>query len=765
MTTLTRVRLAGWYSSITPYLGLAWVLVVNAVVPFLVVPTLAHVIWATSFAQSIANQNLLSLVSNNAGLPNGAPIAFGLPAVYPMAALIRAGIAAYDAYTLVFVAWFTGAYIGTRRFALRIGATPGTSTLLAVFWLTTPMVWAHGQYSMLALGFALLPTYLLATWNLLHREHLSNAVAIGLQFAAAVIAIFMDGYSFVMYAVGAVILYVWHWRALPMPTRRHPAATSGGLVLAFGGAFVLYRAFVGASSFWVPPLELFRNFSVDVSFWLVPTQHVSWMADAAGLSEARDMRDWYGDASVWETTFILPMLLVAVVAVATTRRLPRALLLTCLVIVGAGLYLSLGPSLRAWSPRPTRDADYNMPEALSRGPTGSAWFNQHIPALNNMRATYRWTVFAALGMWLVVAFCVGRYRDPRYQRWLVAAIVATMVVYIPVPSVRLHDAKVFRKMLRQLDKQTDTAYAGLFTPGERVVYLPHANDFLNAYLAARHQLRAYNVGGDKNVDLASPAWPQALEREPSGVVTPASMADIRELLLQGAADVVVLPYHIEPLAAYTWPCPAQSLPLSDRLSIQVPSAWECPPEVRTIRAPILQAARLDPDLVVAETPLLSTIRLRHPEARQAAYATLLQRLYPYPITLSSPYEDVTWMFWEGWNNKEPDRIWSRRNAAFAVPVPADCHGRCRIRLAVDAYGASRRHVRRVAVRSSDTGQVASLRARDRDLHFLELTLPSDRVVAQFEIQAPDAVSPYAMGESQDGRELGVAVLEIALLRD
>jgi hypothetical protein len=747
-----------------PWLGFAWVVCINTVVPFLVVPTLAHVVWATSFAQSIANQGLLSFVSSNAGLPNGAPIAFGLPAVYPMAALIRIGIAAYDAYTLVFLAWFAGAYVGARMLANRLGASPGHAVLLAVLWLTTPMVWAHGQYSMLSLGFALLPTYLLATWTLLHRDvYLAHALA--WQVAAAVVAIFMDGYSFVMYAVAAGVVYAWHLIAMPPGTRRAPLASCAGLALAFCTAFILYRAFVGTSSFWVPPLELFRNFSVDVSFWLVPTRHVSWLADSLDLSVVRDMRDWYGDASVWETTFILPILLLAAAAAAIARKHPRAIQWACLSIICLGLYLALGPSLRAWSPRPSRDASFNLTEALARGSTGSAWFNQNMPALNNMRATYRWTVFAAFGAWLLVAVIAGGSTDPRRRRWLAAGIMVVMLVYIPEPLAHLHDAKVFRRMLRQLDKQTDAAYAGLFRPGERVVYLPHANEFVDAYLAARHGLLAYNVGGDKNVDLASPAWPLAMQREPAGIVTPTSLPDIHELLLQGAADVIVLPYYIEPLAAYLWPCPQESLPLSDRLGMQIPPSWECPGEIRAIRAPILAAARRDTSLVVTDNALLATIRLRHPEAREADYASTLRDKFPYPVNLALPYSDISWMFWRGWNNKEPDRVWSMRSAVFALPVPPDCHGHCRIRLTVDVYAASRHHVRRVVIRSPDTQQVVALRARDRATHQLDLALPDGREVAQFLVDARDATSPYAAGESADGRELGVAILGIELIRD
>jgi hypothetical protein len=93
--------------------------------------------------------------------------------------------------------------------------------------------------------------------------------------------------------------------------------------------------------------------------------------------------------------------------------------------------------------------------------------------------------------------------------------------------------------------------------GERVFFLNYDgahNDFLANYLASDAQLRAYNVGGDKNVLFAMSRWPPTVNALAAGGVGPPAVA---AALDAGTVDAVVVPYfHLQTNSAVWPPAPA-----------------------------------------------------------------------------------------------------------------------------------------------------------------------------------------------------------------
>ena len=182
------------------------VLVVNGAIPWMLSPTFGLAIWALGFAKSFANAPLISIFASNIGAPEPAAIAFGLAAALPMALLLKLGMLPVNAYAFTFAAWLLVAFWGAYRLSRTLGASDVISLLCSVLWLTTPIVSGHQHYCMVALGMALLPFYVYAAWGIIWDVQL-KARDCAPFLAACVVAVFMDGYSYLMFACACAGLF------------------------------------------------------------------------------------------------------------------------------------------------------------------------------------------------------------------------------------------------------------------------------------------------------------------------------------------------------------------------------------------------------------------------------------------------------------------------------------------------------------------------------------------------------------------------------
>ena len=84
--------------------------------------------------------------------------------------------------------------------------------LMALAWVSTPIIWAHARHSMLSLGLALLPFYLFSAQLVCQlcqaslRDIFFRVIAF---FAVCVLAVFMDGYSYMMFLCGIGVLFMF----------------------------------------------------------------------------------------------------------------------------------------------------------------------------------------------------------------------------------------------------------------------------------------------------------------------------------------------------------------------------------------------------------------------------------------------------------------------------------------------------------------------------------------------------------------------------
>ena len=525
---------------------LSIVLISNGAIPGYMSPTTALLFWTTGFSQSFAN-NGLTIFASNFGLPEPASIAFGLAGAFPIAVLVKIGVHPIEAYTTVFATWLIVAFVGAYSLVRHLNGDRAVSLICATIWGTMPVVWIHNHYSMVALGMALLPFYVNAVIRLVRCEVITLPSYV-LFFAACLIAVFMDGYTYVMFAVATAIISLvtlierrTDWVMLVL-TRFSAVA------IGFISSYWLYISYLGKDEFDVEPLDFFRGWGASIEFLMVATKGFLLVPDLIGLSTVRTPDQYFGDQSTFISTFAMPVAFAGMVCLIVRAGKTSDRTIFALLAV-FGFYMCLGPSFKFLVDRPEGFSQL-MPAEFSLGPTGTGWISENVPGFKNMRASYRWIALGIFGAWSLLAILASQ-RQLRQTANLCLAIVALF----NVPTISsLHSYVQFRRTAFAIDSDVERMRP-YFKAGETVAMLPYRNDFLANYIAARLDIKTYNVGGDKNLVDARKNWPRTMRRFKLGVIDERYPRNITALLENEDADAVVLPYFDLFEAANRWPYP------------------------------------------------------------------------------------------------------------------------------------------------------------------------------------------------------------------
>lgn len=577
--------------------ALAFACVLFCAIPWLTVPTIGQAIWASGFAQSYANAGGLTIYATDFGLPMPAPISFGLSATFVQGLLIRAfGIAAIDAYTLTIALYLALALYGAAAMARLLGASRFQSLAIGLLWLAVPITWEHVAYSMLALGFALLPMYLHSASMLFVAKGRRAATTSAVWFIfTCTLSVFMDGYTFVMFFAASAILCIAAFLTDTASRRHTTTFVLPIMALGFFLAYFLYTHFIGDYHYHKAPLTFFRGWGVDVTMLLGPTRGIHWLWDALGLSVTRSDQMFWGDASVWMTTFLAPLLLSGLLGYFASKDRKRAAML--LVMALLGLYLSLGPSLKIQSTKQVanisqEDRGVSMPERYALAPTGSSWISEHVPGFRDMRAAYRWIGLGALGLWALTALLLARVHDRRPV--LSYALVTILIVsFLPHATGTLRAATSFRARINTIPARLGNDLRVVSRDHGILFFAPYDNDFLANYLAATSGFRTYNIGGDKNLEMARLTWSEPMRKLNVGnLADPGFRDDLRSILLLGSADLVILPYFDMLQDAMLWP------PSSEAIHAKREARW-----------PIAQSAAGSPCFEAREFPMFAAVSL------------------------------------------------------------------------------------------------------------------------------------------------------------
>ncbi|WP_171910026.1 hypothetical protein, partial [Rickettsiella grylli] len=89
-----------------------------------------------------------------------------------------------------------------------------------------------------------------------------------------------------------------------------------------------------------------------------------------------------------------------------------------------------------------------------------------------------------------------------------------MLILANLPHLRpiWHNYLQYWKNFYQLDHVLLPLMSSDLSKGTKVAFLPYRNDFLINYLAAKLQIYAYNISGDKNLAEARQYWPSIMQR-------------------------------------------------------------------------------------------------------------------------------------------------------------------------------------------------------------------------------------------------------------
>lgn len=741
-------------------LAVAFVLFVYGAVPLLMLPTLAQAVWTTGFSESLANGPLFNFHAHGFGIPEPAAIAFGLAGAWPASLLIRLGLHPADAYTGMTAIWLSLAVFSAYQIVRRLGATRSISLLGAVTWMSAPIIWAHAGYSMMSLGIALLSFYFMVALRLFLIEPDAKRIApaaIILYFTATIVAVFMDGYTFMMFAVGSSILLFYSLITRPEVRRVLVKVAVPVHMASFALAYLLFTTYIGKLGFEAHRMDFFRGWGLDLSYLVIPTNGVLWLPDLLGFSLKRTDELHFGNASVWATTFALPVLLLGVLAWWRARRHIKVST-AVLLIAMFGFYMALGPSLKINSTKPEslqishpRQQSALMPSEYAVMPTGSAWISENLPGFNVMRASYRWSALGIFALWLLIMLKISRADKDNGRIWLLGLFVV-ILFNLPDFQKRWPASIDNREMFQQIDRELVAELRQHIRPGETVAFIPWGNDFLANYLAPKVGFRTFNIGGDKNLAAAQVGWPAKMlalgwEIDPDDEFTAV------EMLIDGTADVLILPYFDMLWSAHRWPHPEQVLI-----------------ERRAELKHVVLALRDLPYLEVFESALFTAVRLRPEfsgEANRPALVSFILGRIHYPIALRTGSMDASYLLQDGWHSLEAHHVWSEAVAKLMLPVPKECGSkRCDAVLQFVVHGASPRRPVSVLFNSVDRDWQWSRKvlASTGGLIQIKIPLTGHKIGWQeISISVPDATSPLLLSDSPDDRVLGISLQRIDLL--
>jgi hypothetical protein len=728
---------------------LAVVFVINGTVPGLLIPTTAQAFWTTGFAQSFINDGF-SIYAHNIGAPQPAAIAFGLSGALVTSVFLKLGLSAADAYSAAFALWLTVAFAGAYNLTRRLGGEPMMSLLSATLWCTMPVLWFHNGYSMLALGIALLPFYFYCSARVLdYPRSITNFI---LFQVACLIAVFMDGYTYIMFAVATGFAFLFSlikFRDSSLTDIIIKGFTIGaGLLISY----VLYALYVGQAEFIASPIDFFRGWGANLEFFFIATKGVMFLPDLMGISDARTAQEYFGDSSVFKSSFSAAIIIVAIYAVVTAKADRKAMALFA-VIALFGFYMSLGPSVKLFTYRP-EGMDQLMPKSYGLFSTGNAWLSERLPGFKNMRASYRWMALGVFGCWVILAIMLSS------KRWSVTQKAIALVV---VAAFNIPAAGVVRNYYQdRADVTSREAVVQELVPlvkkGETVAFLPYRNDFLVNYLASKLDIRTYNIGGDKNLASARESWPETMKRFNQDEIDPDFMANVRAVLENEDADAVAITY-IDLLAS------AHSGPLRDVFKDELTA--------------IAKKLDDDPRLVASYSDHFAIIRL-NPGIKGMGEAWVARSYDPRkdrePIKLGKG-SSVSFrvgglkpelMLHRGWSRFETNGIWSTRNVSnvlLELPTQQD------LMLRVDMAPFVPRSTDQMKVQLLMNGHNVfertyvgrgdgTWRVEAENIKLPSSTLSEDGInVLEFKVDP--LLSPTSIG-IQDPRSLGVMLQQISV---
>jgi hypothetical protein len=450
--------------------------------------------------------------------------------------------------------------------ALRLTRSHLASLAAVAVYFTSPLLVNHVGLVTLFIGFSLLPVPLTLTYLALTAERRVVAVsaAVGTLLIGLVL-IYADPYPYVIGTVCATCLVL---AGLVRRTRARSWPDVGmaiGVLVAVTLPALIYRALQAEAGLEVRmPPEFYRAMGADVATMFAPTEDLYVNHLLGGPLERWDPREFYGNHTHLRAAFLGTILLTTAIAgivVLARQRGRRWLAIGLAVAAAICLILGLGPSLKiadradraTFVDRTQELQDYLMPAELAHLTfPWSPIFD--VQPFASMRATYRWHA----GLRLVTALLAGITIAAVARRKRALGLgLAVLLVAESLPLILVQRRAIAAgqyEQVQQFHHDVAAAFDGHLDAGERVLFLPAANDYLVPVIAARYDVYAYNIAFDKEIERIRPRQPVAVvDAEVAQSKGALTAGQVCTLFRQDLVDAVIFTEFDPRWDSYGWP--------------------------------------------------------------------------------------------------------------------------------------------------------------------------------------------------------------------
>ena len=180
----------------------------------------------------------------------------------------------------------------------------------------------------------------------------------------------------------------------------------------------------------------------------IPTQQVHWLWDFLGLSVPRIRQDYFGNSSVFVTTFSAVFILFGIVGFCLTKKRHRWAYPLLLLALFWHLY-GIRTLLKINSTRPNALVSagnianhsagtlINMPKEYALFRIGSGVLSQYLPGFKYMRMAHRWMGLGLFGFWALIVLMLVDLESK--NRWALALALPLFLIVsnLPKPGVEI----------------------------------------------------------------------------------------------------------------------------------------------------------------------------------------------------------------------------------------------------------------------------------------------------------------------------------------
>lgn len=504
-------------SRLTIFVCIITTLIIHGSLPFLTTPTFQQVLTQQGFAKSFANSQFPFIFANNFGYPTPMPISFGLPAMLLSSLFSRLGYSSPDSYTLSTTIFLIIGFLGAQKWA-KLFFNKNIASVSALLWTSQPIIWYHQEYSSLAIGFVLIPTYCFIVYNFINKrldnsEKVINSIT--LLTLTTVISLFMDGYTFVMFFTFSFLCWLFLSLYRDFYLKRIILVSDSfkkflALLFSFTIPVILYSIYFPEVSSISFEMDYYRTGGLDLSFLILPTVGTNFIGDIVGFSISRSLVEQFGDQSVYLSTYSFPLIIFFILALFVFIKNKNPVVLFFIVLSIVSIYLSLGPSLKINSTKPYPQISQLMTEEYALFPTGNEIIYQYLPGFKTMRVTFRWLAMFTFSSWTIVMIFLSSLKFKSKNIFQFIILILLIVSYLPYLPERLNKQVINRNQLIELEEIFVPKVANQVTSDEVIIFIPMTNDFAANFISSYGNFRTYNVGSDKSLDFASQNWPDRI---------------------------------------------------------------------------------------------------------------------------------------------------------------------------------------------------------------------------------------------------------------